>query len=110
MKVALLYSYNPAESGPTEAEFSEWLEFDQRVRDAGIFVYEAGFQPHTEAKIVRVRDDGAEAEDGPATRTGAVMAGLYVLEVPTLDDALRWAQSVPTAKYGQVEVRPIVEF
>jgi hypothetical protein len=110
MKFALLYSYDPMQTGPTEQEFPDWLAFDKEVKDAGIFVYEAGFHDATTAKTVSVRDDKATTENAPIASAGNVIAGLYVIEVASVEDAIAWAQKIPTATYGKVEVRQIVEF
>jgi hypothetical protein len=43
-------------------------------------------------------------------RDGDVVAGLYVVEVADIDAATAWAEKVPTAEYGSVEVRPVIEY
>jgi hypothetical protein len=47
--------------------------------------------------------------DGPFAVTKEVLAGFYVLDCDGLDEALRHAARFPTAQYGSVEVRPIIE-
>lgn len=47
--------------------------------------------------------------DGIPERAGDVVAGMYVIDVSDLDAATVWAGRVPTARYGTVEVRPIVD-
>jgi len=39
-----------------------------------------------------------------------VLGGFYLIEAADLDDALKWAQQIPGAWYGKVEVRPVMEF
>jgi hypothetical protein len=48
--------------------------------------------------------------DGPFAETKEVLGGFYLLEAADLDEALRWAQRIPGAWYGKVEVRPCVDF
>ncbi|MGH2534669.1 MAG: YciI family protein [Thermomicrobiales bacterium] len=110
MKVALLYYYDPAQAGPTEGEVADWLAFEKDVNEAGIHVYEAGFQPAARAQTVSVRDGQAATEDGPVVGVGNVISGVWVIDVASAEDAAAWAQRIPTATYGKVEVRPIVEF
>jgi hypothetical protein len=110
VKFALLYYHNPATDGPSEGEVAEWMDLDARVKDAGVDVYEAGFHPATTAKTVSVRDGRVTTDDGGVASVGDVLAGLYVLDVPDVNAALDWAQRIPTARYGKVEIRPIVEF
>ena len=56
------------------------------------------------------REGGASTENGGAAKSGDVVAGLYVVDVADADEAAEWAKRIPTATYGKVEVRPIVEF
>jgi hypothetical protein len=48
--------------------------------------------------------------DGPFAETKEVLGGLYLLDVADLDEAIKWAQQIPGAWYGKIEVRPVVEF
>jgi hypothetical protein len=48
--------------------------------------------------------------DGPFAETKEALGGFFLFEVADLDEALKWAQRIPGAWYGRVEVRPIVEF
>jgi hypothetical protein len=110
MKFALLYQYDPTETGPSEAEVADWVDYDKELRDAGIFVYEAGFHAADTGRTVSVRNGSAEVIDGGVERSGDILAGLYVVDVSDLDTATRWAEWIPTARYGTVEVRPVVEY
>lgn len=110
MKFALIYAYDPAVSSPSEGEVDDWMAFDKAVKDAGAFVHEAGFQPVGRARTVSVRDGEVKTEEGGIARSGDVISGYYVLDVTGIDAAAEWARRIPTATYGRVEVRPIVEF
>jgi len=106
-KYALVYFFDPSEGGPTEDEYEEWVEFERSAKDAGELVHGAGLHPSSEAKSVSIRDGHTPVED--AVPGGEAVAGYYVLEVPDEDTAISWAQRVPTARYGRVEVRQITE-
>ena len=110
MQFALLYQYDPAEAAPSAGEVQDWMDFDQAVKDAGVHVYEAGFQPVTNAQTVRVRDGAATVENGGVAASGPVIAGFWIVDVTDAAAAAEWAQRIPTAAYGAVEVRPVVEF
>jgi hypothetical protein len=109
MQFALLYYYDPAVAGPTKEELLDWLAFDGAVRKAGVFVHEAGFHSVSRARTVRVRDGETSSEQGGATGT-PVLAGYYLVDVADAEAAEVWAAMIPTARYGAVEVRPIVEY
>ena len=53
-----------------------------------------------------VRDGKVLTTDGPFSDTKECLAGLWVLECADLDEALAWAERVPLARFGQIEVRP----
>ncbi|MFE3441511.1 YciI family protein [Nocardia sp. NPDC059180] len=106
MQYTLIYSYNPAEVEQADAEVQEWIAFDGDVREAGIFVHEAGLHPGHDARTVMVRDDKVAVDKGV---TGDVVAGFYILDVPNIDTAIKWAQRIPTAQYGHIELRQVVE-
>jgi hypothetical protein len=78
------------------------------VKGAGAHVWEAGFQPPETAR--RARAGGEQADPGAVLGSAGAVAGVWVTEVADADAALDWARRIPTASYGTVEVRPIVEF
>jgi hypothetical protein len=59
-----------------------------------------------------VRVNGGEplVTDGPFAETKEQLGGYYVLDVPNLDEAIKWAQKCPGAEHGTIELRPIMEF
>jgi hypothetical protein len=62
------------------------------------------------ATTVRVRDDETVVTDGPFAETKEVLGGYYILDVPDLDEALKWAAKIPNVLYGSTEVRPVMVF
>ena len=101
MKYALLYYYDPAQTGPDEGEVPVWLDFDTAVKEAGLYVYEAGFHPATTARTVFVGHDEVTTENGAVVSAGDVLAGFYILDVGDIEAATEWAQRLPTAKVRQ---------
>jgi hypothetical protein len=64
----------------------------------------------TTATTVRVQNGDALTTDGPFAETKEALGGLYLIDVPNLDDAIEFAAAVPAARNGgSVEVRPLVE-
>jgi hypothetical protein len=106
-KYALVYFFDPSETGPTEGEYQEWVEFEKAAKDAGQLVHGAGLRPSSESKSVSIRNGQVAVEQGASA--GEAVAGYYLVEVPDEDTAVSWAQRVPTARYGRVEVRQITE-
>jgi hypothetical protein len=61
------------------------------------------------AKVVRVRDGERIVTDGPFAETKEIIGGLFIADLPDLDEAIRLASLVPAADHGSLEIRPIVE-
>jgi hypothetical protein len=57
---------------------------------------------------VRVRDKKRLVTDGPFAETKEQLGGYYLIEAKDLDDALAVAARIPSARWGSIEVRPIV--
>jgi hypothetical protein len=69
-----------------------------------------GLQPTATATTVRVRDGERMLTDGPYAETKEQLGGYYLLECNDLDEALNWAAQIPEAKFGAVEVRPVMDY
>ena len=62
-----------------------------------------------DAKVVRVRDGATIVTDGPFAETKELIGGLFLTDLPDLDEAIRVAALVPAAEYGSLEIRPLVD-
>jgi hypothetical protein len=108
----LLYTPEVAEAEQQEDRWADmplWLEVTESLRTAGLLVANSPLHPVASATTVRVRDGETELTDGPFAMTKEVLAGYYVLKCADLDEALRHAARMPTARHGSVEVRPIMD-
>ena len=88
--------------------YAEYGAFTNEVRESGALVGADQLQPSTTATLVRVREGETLTTDGPFAETKEVLGGYYLIDVDTLDEALEWGAKVPGAKYGTIEVRPVV--
>ena len=61
----------------------------------------------SDAKVVRVVDGKTVVTDGPFAETKEVLGGVFVTDLPDLDEAIRLAALVPAAEYGTLEIRPL---
>ena len=69
-----------------------------------------GLQPTSTATTVRVRDGERMLTDGPFAETKEQLGGYYLLECNSLDEAIEWAAKIPGARFGSVEVRPVMNY
>jgi hypothetical protein len=86
----------------------EYITFTEALRESGALVSANELQPESTATTVRVRDGETLVTDGPFIETKEWLGGYYLIDVETLDDALEWAAKIPSARYGHIEVRPVV--
>lgn len=108
----LLYAnddVDDAERARRWAELPAWDEVIKDLRESAMLISNDALHGVETATTVRVRGDDAEVTDGPFAVTKEILAGYFLVECPDLDDALKYAARLPIAKYGSVEVRPIVE-
>jgi hypothetical protein len=75
---------------------------------AGVLVDGGPLQPPSSATTVRVRDGEPLVTDGPFAELKEQIGGYYVLDCADLDEALRWAARIPAARFGAIEVRPLM--
>ncbi len=80
--------------------------YTQTLKDAGVFVATDWLRPSSTATMLSVRDGSRRIQDGPYAVSKEQLGGYYVIEVPSLDEALKWAEGCPTAHRGLIEVRP----
>jgi hypothetical protein len=98
----------PAEQAEREREMPLFVELHRSLREAGLLVGVQRLRSADSATSVRVRDGETEITDGPFATTKEILAGYYILECADLDEALRQAARVPAARWGTVEVRPVM--
>jgi hypothetical protein len=88
---------------------AEYYAFSEELLKSGAMRGGERLRPTTSATTVRVRNGDTLTTDGPFAETKEQFGGYYMIDVPDLDEAIRWASKIPGAKYGCVEVRPIWE-
>jgi hypothetical protein len=67
-------------------------------------------QPTSAAATVRVRNTQALTTDGPFAETKEQLAGYYLVEAQSQNEAAGIAAKIPGARFGSIEVRPIMTF
>src|SRR5215204_3838705 len=97
-----------AEQAEREKEMPLFVELHRSLRAAGLLVGVQRLHSTESATSVRVRGGATVVTDDPFAVTKEVLAGYYTLDCTDLDEALKQAARVPAARYGTVEVRPIM--
>ena len=86
----------------------EYVTYTEALAASGSLVGANQLQPSDTATTVRVRDGETLVTDGPFIETKEMLGGYYLVETESLDEAIEWAAKIPSARFGHVEVRPIV--
>lgn len=108
-----IYVAESLEPEPGSAEFEpyigRYLELTEEMERAGVMLDGRPLEPVALATTVRVRDGKTLITDGPFAETKEQLGGFYLLDCADLDEALGWAERIPAAEHGSIEVRPIME-
>lgn len=78
------------------------------LRASGNLVAAEGLPDLSSATRVSVRDGQIIASDGPFAEVKEYLAGFYLIDCDSIEDAIEHAAQVPDAQFGQVEVRPVL--
>lgn len=87
---------------------AQHLALGQALEAEGVVFYGDGLTPTRAATTIRRRGADVTVHDGPFAETKEQLGGYYVVDVPDLDAALRWAKRIPLIGDGSVEVRPVI--
>lgn len=87
---------------------ADYFAFTEKVTKSGQFMAGDGLSPVATATTVSVRDNKTEIVDGPFAETKEQFGGYYLIEAKDLDEAATVAADIPTAKYGRIEIRPVM--
>jgi hypothetical protein len=99
----------PAAGTPEYAEmYAAYTAAVEAMARAGVLVDCAPLTAVDAATTVRVRGGETLLTDGPAAEIKEQVGGYTIVDCTDLDEALRWAATMPAARHASVEVRPIV--
>ena len=86
-----------------------FMQYAKELAEAGVMRAGSGLKPVSTATTVRMRNGKVVTTDGPFAETKEQLGGYFLIEVPNLDDAIKWAARCPGASYGgSIEVRPLI--
>jgi len=83
------------------------VAYDMAIRSSGHCLASEALQSVRTAITVRVRSGTVSVTDGPFAETKEQLAGFYLIEAKSVDEAIRLAAEIPPARVGSIEVRPI---
>ena len=94
----------------SDAFMGEYFTFTEDIRKSGHYIAGEALHPVETATTVRIRNGRLSTTDGPFAETKEQLGGFYLIEAADLNDAIRVASKIPSARIGSIEVRPVVNF
>jgi hypothetical protein len=108
--LALIYSDEDAWAALADDEraavYDRYATFASDARAAGVLGGGDELAPARDATTVRIRDAQTLVTDGPYAEVREALGGFFVLDCPSLEEALDWVARIPAVEHGAVELRP----
>ena len=106
----LLKATADTESGrmPTDQELTEMGQFNEKLVNAGVMLAGEGLHASADGARVDYSGDDRVVTDGPFTETKELIAGFWIIQAASKEEAVEWARRVPLTE-GQIEVRQVFE-
>ena len=97
---------------PSERLLADMGKFNEELVKAGVMLAGEGLHPSTRGKRVTFSGDRKTVVDGPFTETKELVAGFWLWQVKSMDEAVEWARRCPhpmPGEEGVLEIRPVYE-
>ncbi len=97
---------------PSEKLLAEMGKFNEELAKAGIMLAGDGLKPSSKGKRVRFSNGKKTVIDGPFTETKELVAGFWIWQVKSIEDAVEWVRRCPDPMPGEeseIEIRPFYE-
>ena len=115
MRVMVMVKATPnSEQGtlPTEELIREMTDYNEQLAKAGILLAGEGLKPSSEGARVRFSGRDRSVTDGPFAETKELVAGFWLWQVRSMEEAIEWAKRCPNPMPGEdsdLEIRPVFE-
>jgi hypothetical protein len=111
--MAIVKASDETEAGvlPTEAELTEMGNFNEELVRNGVMLAGEGLHPSRKGARITLTADGSTVTDGPFTETKELIAGFWLIQAKSFDEALAWMKRAPKPPTGEfvIELRQVFE-
>ncbi|APU20062.1 YciI family protein [Actinoalloteichus sp. GBA129-24] len=96
---------------PSEEMLAAMGRYNEELAKAGVMLAGEGLQPSAKGARVRFADGGTTVIDGPFTEAKELVAGFWLIQVKSKDEAIEWAKRIPATpdSMQEVEIRQVFE-
>jgi len=109
----ILKSDQNTEAGvmPTEQELTDMGNYNEELVKAGVMLAGEGLQPSSKGARVQFSDGKTTVLDGPFSETKELIAGFWLIQVKSKDEAVEWVKRVPISatQETEIEIRQVFE-
>src|SRR5207302_5525471 len=112
MRVMVLVKANEeSEAGvmPSEQNLAAMGKYNEELARAGVMLAAEGLHPSSKGKRVRFSGDQQTVLDGPFAETKELIAGYWLWQVRSIEEAVEWLKRAPFGGGAEVEIRPVFE-
>jgi len=96
-------------AAPNKEIVTSMRKYNDEMKKAGIFLLAEGLHATSKGFRMKVKDGKRVVTDGPFTETKEVIAGFWLIQVKSKEEALEWAKRCPLPENGLIEVRQVFE-
>ena len=94
---------------PDTEVLTKMLKYNEELVKAGVILAGDGLQPTSKGKRVKFSGSNRTVTDGPFTETKELIAGFWIWQVRSIDEAVEWLKRAPFDGGTEVEIRPVYE-
>jgi len=96
---------------PSEQLLTEMGAYNEQLVNAGIMLAGEGLHPSAKGARVQFSDTNRTVVDGPFAETKELVAGFWLWQVRSMDEAIEWVKRCPNPMLGpsEIEIRPVLE-
>ena len=96
---------------PNKEMLTEMGQYNEELVNAGVMLAGEGLQASSKGARVRFSGDKRTVIDGPFAETKELVAGFWIWEVKSMDEAVEWVKRCPNPMLGpsEIEIRPVFE-
>jgi hypothetical protein len=96
---------------PTEQQLTEMGRFNEELIKAGVMLAGEGLHPSSKGARIKFSGDKRTVIDGPFAETKELVAGFWLIQVKSKEEAIEWVKRVPnpTGEEGEIELRQVFE-
>jgi hypothetical protein len=94
---------------PSEELLAEMGKYNEELVKAGVMLAGEGLHPTSKGARVRFSGNERTVIDGPFTETKELLAGFWLIQAKSMDEAIEWVKRAPFGGGTEIEIRPVFE-